>query len=159
SGFAGRSITELEMLHGALLNPTAATASYFYRRTPRTAGDAERAALERLAERVQQSGLPFRVELDDAAAIGDAVLEGLSAGIERAWPADSTPDELEARIATYHFFADETTVAYVPRRSDLETCLHHLKNEQPPLMITAAEGMGKTALLASVASAARQSGM
>src|SRR5215510_5449065 len=33
--FTGRSITELEMLHGALLNPAAATASFFYRRAPR----------------------------------------------------------------------------------------------------------------------------
>jgi tetratricopeptide (TPR) repeat protein len=159
AGFAGRSITELEMLHGALLDPAAATASFFYRRTPRTSGGADRTALERLSERVQQSGRPFRVGLDDATAIGDAVLKDLSGAIDRAWPADSTPDELETRISMYRFFADEATVGYVAGRSDLEACLNHLKHAQPPLMVTAAEGMGKTALLSSVASGARQSGM
>lgn len=156
TGFAGRSITELEILHGALLNPAAATASFFYQRTPRTSAGADRMALERLAAQVQQSGLPFRVGLDDAAAIGDAVLADLSAAIDRTWPADAVPDELEVRTATYRFFADEATVAYVPRQADLEACLEHLTREQGPLMITAAEGMGKTALLASVASAARR---
>ena len=153
--FEGCSITELEMLYGALLKADVAEAAFFYRRSPKTADMEDRRAVDRLADRMRQSGLPFRDALDGAEAIGDAVLEDLSRAIERRWPTAEQPDEHDARAAAYRFFATEDTLAYVGRSSDLQRCQSHLADTGPPLVVTAPEGVGKTALLAKLVTSTR----
>jgi hypothetical protein len=157
--YAGHSITELEMLHGALLDAGSASAAFFYRRAPRDSFPLDRSALDRLADHVRASRLPFVEGLESADQIGDAVLRDLTIAIDRIWPAGELPDEHEARAAAYRFFAQDVTTGYVPHGDVLDSCLAHLSSDGPPLIVSGAEGVGKTALFASVAEAARARGM
>jgi hypothetical protein len=159
ANFEGCSITELEMLYGALLKADAAEAAFFYRRLPKAADIEDRRAVDRLADRVRQSGLPFRDAIDGAEAIGDAVLEDLTGAIERRWPMAEQPDEHDARMEAYRFFAAEDTLAYVPRSADFECCQSHLTGTGLPLIIIAPEGVGKTALLAKLSTSVRATDM
>ncbi len=108
----GRSVTEMEILHGVLRSPEMAGHAYFYLRDPawteslpeaeratyEEATDEGRARLADLKDRVRASGFPVR-EYPDPRGIGELVRADLLALVDRLYPAAETPDALEqARV-------------------------------------------------------------
>jgi len=132
AGRVGRSITELEILRGALNNPVAAKGAFFYLRDPGyisvNAADqfreipttediarlgpheAERQAAERRAKladlkaRIRASGLPVNEDYPDPRVLGEAVLADLAAVIDELYPEGSTPDPRDRRAAEQEAF-------------------------------------------------------
>jgi hypothetical protein len=107
--FEGRkSVTELEIFHGVLRNPAMANHAFFYFRDPAyvksvpgkdwknfTTEDTEGVEkLERLKDRIRQSGLPVRENYPTPEALGALVLADLTAVIDRLFPEGSKPDPL-----------------------------------------------------------------
>src|SRR5688500_703656 len=101
---AGRSVTELEVLHGVLNNPAMAGRAFFYLRDPAyVAGlpqdaradhlDADPGAREKLAalkDRIRGSGFPVHDDYPDPEALGRLVLSDMTAMIEELFP-DQVP--------------------------------------------------------------------
>ena len=100
-----RSVTELAILHGALNNPETANRAYFYFRDPAfidslppeqqedfTAESAEAAEkLERLKQRIRESGLAVRENYGDPQTLGQWVLEDLTTAINQEFPIGTEP--------------------------------------------------------------------
>lgn len=157
---AGRSVTELEILHGVLNDPEAAGHALFYLRDPawlETVADpdayvedteAGRAALDDLRERVRTSGHPAR-DFADPVALGDQVLADLTALIERLYPDPTPPDAAERDNADHDAFAT-TRVAGIVERSALDAVLDaHVVGDGPPLLLHAEPGAGATTAVAA----------
>lgn len=177
SEHAGRSVTELEILHGVLNDPSMADHAFFYLRDPAyvegkpperyrevpapeeiaSVGpqEAERRAGERqakladLKERVRASGLPVREDYPDPLALGALVLADLSAVIDRLYPAGSEPNPLEREAAEHEAFAHSRGGVYIGRRDYFDRLDAHAASDDPPLVVVGESGSGKSALLSN----------
>lgn len=156
----GRSVTELEILHGVLNDPDAAGHALFYLRDPAwlaTVDDVDtyvedsaagRAALDDLRERVRTSGHPAR-DYPDPVALGDAVLADLTALVERLYPDTTLPDTTARDRADHEAFA-AVRVADILRRPAVEARLDgHAAGDGPPLLLHAEPGAGATTAVAA----------
>jgi nephrocystin-3 len=160
---AGRSITELEILHGVLNDPAMADHAFFYFRDPAygaSVDPAQRPDLEpedggaatqlaALKERIRSSGLPVRTDYTDPRALGTLVLEDLRGAIEVEFPEGSEPDVWDRERAAHRMFARSRTRVYVGRSSYYERLDDHVRGDGPPLLVTGPAGAGKSALLAN----------
>ncbi len=174
---AGRSVTELEILHGVLNEPAMATHTFFYLRDPAYVADrspdqysevasaeeiaalgaeaAARKATEReaklaaLKERLRASGLPLREDYPDPQALGELVLADLTAVIEQRFPAGSAPHPLEREAAEHEAFAASRSGVYIGRADYFSRLDAHAAGEEPPLVVVGESGGGKSALLAN----------
>lgn len=109
----GRSVTELEILHGVLNNFEMADHAYFYFRDPAYAESlpAERHAdfreptldgrrkLADLKARIRARKLPVRENFRDPTALGNLVLADFTALIDRLFPESAIPDPLQVEGA------------------------------------------------------------
>jgi nephrocystin-3 len=83
----GKSVTELEILHGVLNNPAMEDRAFFYFRDPAYAeskggaylseGSREKASLDALKERIRRSGFPVVEAYPDPGALAERVREDL----------------------------------------------------------------------------------
>jgi tetratricopeptide (TPR) repeat protein len=158
-----RSVTELEILYGALNNPAMADHTFFYFRDPaylRSVEPARRPGYEpetpdaasRLAalkQRIRESGLPVREAYPDARALGTLVLDDLRVAIEAEYPEDSAPDVWEVERMGHATFARSRTRVYVQRPADFDRLDQHLRTGGPPLVLSGPAGSGKSALVAN----------
>jgi len=174
---AGRSVTELEILHGVLNDPDMAEYSFFYLRDPayvegkpptqyrevptveeieehgpeeaeRQAAD-RRAKLADLKARIRSSGLPVRDDYPDPRALGELVLADLSDVIERLYPRGSEPDPLAREAGEHEAFAAKLAGVYIGRQAYFHRLDAHAAGNGPPLVVLGASGLGKSALLAN----------
>ena len=168
---SGCSITELEILHGALNNPAHARHSYFYFRDPDystripverradfvSEGPAAREKLTALKNRIRQTTLPRREPYPDPDAAGQQILEDLWQAIDRDFPAGSEPEPLEQEAAEHETFAATRSRVYIGRSDYFTRLDRHVHSDDPPLVVTGESGSGKTALMANWAQRHRQS--
>lgn len=119
---------------------------------------AERAdKLAALKQRIRTSGFPVRENFKDARALGQFVLEDLTALIERLYPRGSEPDEIERTFTEHETFAESLTRVYVPHPDDFNRLSEYASSSGgPPLVVTGQSGSGKSALLANWALAYRR---
>src|SRR5262249_14049485 len=117
----GRSVTELEILHGVLNNSEMADHAYFYFRDPAYVESlpAERHAdfreptldgrrkLADLKARIRASKLPVRENFRDATALGNLLLADFTALIDRLFPESAIPDPLQVEGALHGAFAQD----------------------------------------------------
>jgi tetratricopeptide (TPR) repeat protein len=174
---AGRSVTELEILHGVLRDRSMAGHAFFYLRDPAYADsrpadqfretatpeeiaehgpkEAQRRAAERraklaaLKQQVRESGLPVREGYADPRTLGELVLADLTAVIENLYPAGSEPDPLAREAAEHEAFAASRSRVYIGRPEYAKTLNAHAAGDGPPLVIIGDSGSGKSALLAN----------
>ena len=173
----GRSVTELEILHGVLNDPAMAEHTFFYLRDPAYVDgkpadqfreiptleeiealgrqEAERLAAERrvkladLKKRIEKGGLPVRTNYPDPRALGELVLADLTAVIDRLYPAGSEPDALTREATEHEAFARSRAGVYIGRPDYFERLDAHAAGNGPPLVVLGDSGSGKSALLAN----------
>lgn len=150
----GRSVTELETLHGALNDPATARHAFFYLRGP-TAADVEpegAEAVERLDDlksRIRASGLPVREAYGDPATLGELVLADFRGVIDVDFPPGSEPGAWDRERFAHRSFARSRTRSYVERPGEYGPLDDLLERGGPPLVVTGPAGAGKSALLAN----------
>ncbi len=160
AGYAGRSVTELEILHGVLNDPAMAKHTFFYMRDPayvegkpvdqyRESTPEPRAKLAALKNRIRSSGLPVREDYRDPRVLGEAVLADLTAVIDRLYPEGSEPNPLARETAEHQAFAASRAGVYVGRLDYFSRLDAHASGDGLPLMVVGESGSGKSALLAN----------
>jgi nephrocystin-3 len=175
----GRSVTELEILHGVLNNPAMEGRAFFYFRNEgyeRRHWEAIRAAYPDLRpedftnERVEnqtpedartrQSELKARVvraglkhapkNYETPQDLARDVLEMLWSKIDAAFPASEVPDALEQESLDHRIFGENRARAYVERPGLFEGLDAHAGGEGPlGRVVIGSPGSGKSALLAA----------
>jgi tetratricopeptide (TPR) repeat protein len=164
----GRSVTEMEILHGVLRSPEMAGHAYFYLRDPAWAAslpEAERATYEeaapegreRLADlknRVRSSGFPVR-DYPDPRGIGDLVRADLLALVDQLYPATETPDALEQARIDQEAYASWLVGNTIERRADLVAVDVAVDADGPGVVVSGAPGGGVSTLLAAYAAERR----
>ncbi|KAH3744867.1 tetratricopeptide repeat protein [Pelomyxa schiedti] len=162
--YTDRSITELEMLYGALFHPKYATGCLFYFRNPayvngltieqqkkfRSKHPVSLDMLEDLKARIRGSKLPVRDNYNNPDEFASLVLSDLLALIERDFPTNATISPMQAAVAVHTLFASMRSQAYIGRYEYNNVIERHLKeNNTLPLVITGDSGSGKSSMLAS----------
>jgi len=172
-------VTEIEIVHGALQDPGAATHAFFYLRRPSLDDcrpdhdeawyrrgattedvDARPSPGEReppTTELAKLSALKARIktsglrwrEYTSAEELGQMVLEDLREAIQRTYPEASPPDPLDRDAADHEAFAASRTAVYTAREGDLGRLDEHAAGDGPPLVVLGESGSGKSALLAN----------
>lgn len=156
-----RSVTELEIVHGVLDDPSMAPYAFFYFRDPntsRSAGGAEpmdtvesdpsRAArLTDLKQRIREAPVTVREGFATPADLGEAVWEDLSAAIDRRFPAESTPDPLTRARNIHQAFARDLAQVYVGGESCIGRLDKHALGGSSVLLVVGESGSGKSALI------------
>jgi tetratricopeptide (TPR) repeat protein len=175
----GRSVTEMEVLHGVLNNPEMAQHAFFYFRDPHYVetlpeklqsdyrelpteeeisrfgpAKAEKRAGERRRRLV---GLKERIQargfpvsgFRDPQELGPLVVRDLGGVLDRLFPAESAPGLPERAAAAHEGVAREAQRVYVPRLEHFHHLDEHALGEGPPLVVRGKAGSGKSALLAN----------
>jgi nephrocystin-3 len=163
AGLRGKSLTELEILHGVLNHPDMAGRAFFYFRDPAYAqgrgpdflseSDAAAEKQNALKELIRTTGrpkpIPLRENYPHPSVVAALVLDDLSAAIEAEFPKDSTPDALTREAQDHEAFAEIRRRTYIGRPEYLEALNRHAAGEGSPLLLLGDSGSGKSALLAN----------
>ena len=159
----GKSVTELEILHGVLNNPDMAGRSFFYfrdsayaqGRSPdflaETTADADKQialkTLIRAACTAKQ--IPLRENYPDPSRLSAMVLADLTAAIEAQFPKEDIPDLLAREAQDHEAFAEIRRRTYIGRAEYFEALDRHAAGDGGPLLLLGDSGSGKSALLAN----------
>jgi len=170
------SVTELEILHGVLLNPAMADRSLFYFRDPTYlnhlpegsdpadfAGESPTAAArlaglkQRIRDEHSQGTLKFapRENYSAPEALGVLVLADFTAIIEDLYPKKLVKEPLDQEAARHEAYAQSRRLAFVGRADLLLRMTEHVATGNKPLVLTGESGCGKSALLAEWAACRR----
>jgi nephrocystin-3 len=162
-GLRGKSVTELEILHGVLNNPDMAGRAFFYFRHPayaqgrgpgflsETAADAgKQAALKELIRTTcRATQIPLREDYPDPRHLAAMVLADLTAVIEAQFPRDDAPDPLTREAQAHEAFGELRRRTYIGRTEYTGALNRHAAATGGPLVVTGDSGSGKSALLAN----------
>ncbi len=152
----GRSLTEMEFIHGVLNDPGAAgDCATFYHRTADAGFGEDEAELRGLIERTEAAGYTIG-GFSDPEELGRMVRRDLLALIDRTWPEDSAPDDAERERLQHRTFAANRTRAYIPRSEPLARIEQWIAGDAPLLVVSGPSGLGKSSLLAYVADSYRR---
>jgi len=148
-GRTGKSVTELEILHGVLNNPEMAEHAFFYFRDPsyiksippdkqkdftaEDAGGAEK--LRGLKEKIRGSGQPVRENYPDPKKLGELALEDLWKVIDEKFPIEGVPTALERERMDHEAFAVARQKVYIGREAYFKRLNDHIASAGPPLVV------------------------
>jgi len=149
-------VTELEILHGVLNQPSAATDALFYFRGPEqgeTESPCQRvAALKERIRAQHRNGLLSRAPRENyagAEALGAWVKQDLWELIQQAFPPESELDPVAREAAEHELFGRSRARVYVSRPAMFDALDAHAAGQGPPLVVLGESGVGKSALLAN----------
>jgi tetratricopeptide (TPR) repeat protein len=162
AGLPGRSVTELEILHGALQSPS--SRALFYIRDPtwlsRLPEGTDRSRFEStdpearrrlvgLKQAIQDSGFPVR-SFADATALGQLVRDDVTALIEELFPPVSALN-VRRHAAAQGVVIERLARAHVGRGDELAQLRAHSDGKRDPgaLAVSGEPGAGKSSLLAA----------
>ncbi|MBI2471560.1 MAG: tetratricopeptide repeat protein, partial [Planctomycetes bacterium] len=164
-GKTGKSVTELEILHGVLNNPDMAEHAFFYFRDPSyiktvpqeklkdfTAEGAEDAEkLKRLKDAICTSKFreQVRENYPNPKELGELVLNDLWEVIDKRFPKEEVPSALERERMDHEAFAVVRQKVYIGRDEYFKQLDEHVVSEKPPLVVLGESGSGKSALIAN----------
>lgn len=161
--WADRSITELEILHGALNStPSLASKARFYFRAAFDGGQTEdgepghyspedasgASALADLKQRIRKSHFPVREGFRSPQELGNQVLEDFTAIIEECFPAEATPSSFELARLQQMDFAHSHAFSYISLDTTAAVLERCWSGATGRLAVVAGNGMGKSALFA-----------
>lgn len=163
-----KSITELEMLYGAIRNNAVEGRRFFYFRSPSyhlalspdeqgdcVSDDAVAAGkLERLKEQIRDEARHHRLKLTesyrDPCELAELVFEHLKQAIAVDFPEEEY-DELKNERLAHQAFVDSRAGILVERTPMLDDLVRRLSGPTPPVVVSGPSGSGKTSLLVSLA--------
>ena len=162
-GLDGKSVTELEILHGVLNNPEMAGRSFFYFRDPAyalargadfLAEDADaahnQAALKAIIRRASaDKHIPLREKYPDPRTLAALVLQDLKEAIEAQFPIEDIPDPLTREARDHEAFAEIRRRTYIGRPDYFARLDRHAAGAGGPLVLVGDSGSGKSALVAN----------
>ncbi len=166
----GRSVTELEILHGVLNNPEAAGHAFFYLRDAawvETIPEADRATfvedspvgVQRLAElraRIDASAHPSST-YPSPEQVGDQLFADFESLINRLYPVDAPDDPAARARATHEAFGTARFGLHIDR-PDVRAAVEVALSGGRPLLVTGTPGAGASSLVTNWAWAAAQPG-
>jgi hypothetical protein len=154
----GKSVTELEMLHGVLNNPQMAGRAFFYFRNSEysqsrggdfvTTDPEEKKRLESLKECIRGSGFPVLENYPNPEELAEKVQEDLWKVIDEAFPLGKVPSPEEKADQHHLEFANSRLVGYVSRPSIWSAITDHFECQRAPLVVMGEPGTGKSSILA-----------
>jgi nephrocystin-3 len=156
----GKSVTELEILHGVLNNPKMAGRAFFYFRDSKwskkkggsylSEGIEEKAKLEELKERIRQSGFPVLENYLSPEALVERVKEDLWKLIDEAYPESEVPDALTRERMAHEAYGATRRRLYLGGEAYFKALDEAMKAKAfRPVLITGQSGGGKSALVAN----------
>ncbi len=162
-GLHGKSVTELEILHGVLMNPDMAKRAFFYFRDPDYAqsrgpdffsdskadADKQTALKMQIRTACEAKQIPLREKYPDPKQLAAFVLEDLKAAIEVEFPKEDIPDPLTREAQDHEAFAETRRRTYIGRADYFEALDRHAVGNGGPLLLLGDSGSGKSALLAN----------
>lgn len=156
----GKSVTELEMLHGVLNNPEMKNRAFFYFRDSKyseakggpylSEGPADKTKLEELKDRIRSSGFPVVENYPDPEALAERVRNDLWKLIDEAFPEDDVPDALTLDRRRHEAYGGSRIGLYLGGKEYFRF-LDGAMAAKPflPVLVTGASGGGKSALMAN----------
>lgn len=162
-GKTGKSVTELEILHGVINNPDMAKHAFFYFRDPAyiksipadkqedfaTEGTEDTEKLRKLKEKIRKSGMPVIENYPNPKKLGELVLEDLWTVIDEKFPLKDVPTALERERMDHEAFAAARQKVYIGREIYFKRLDEHVASANPPMVILGESGSGKSALIAN----------
>jgi nephrocystin-3 len=162
-GLIGKSVTELEILHGVLNNPEMAGRSFFCFRDPAYAqargadflsenagAAAKQDALKEIIRRAPaEKRIPLHEAYPDPHALAALVLEDIQAAIESQFPIVDIPDPLTREARDHEAFAEIRRRTYIGRPDYFARLDRHAAGNGGPLVLVGDSGSGKSALVAN----------
>lgn len=156
----GKSVTELEMLHGVLNNSKMAGRAFFYFRSPAysrkkggpylSEGTEEKAKLEALKDRIRKSRFPVVENYRSPEKLAEKVRDDLWKLIDESFPENEVPDALARERMRHEAYSATRRGLYLGGERYFET-LDTAMRVKPfrPVLINGQSGGGKSALLAN----------
>eukprot|EP01105_Mastigella_eilhardi_P025133 TRINITY_DN672_c0_g1_i5.p1 TRINITY_DN672_c0_g1~~TRINITY_DN672_c0_g1_i5.p1 ORF type:complete len:1260 (+),score=253.54 TRINITY_DN672_c0_g1_i5:269-3781(+) len=150
------SVTEMEVLYGALNDVQEASRALFYTRdisvSSAEGGDNEE-KLNDLKRRVRVSGLPLKF-YKTPAELSSYVMKDLEDQINGDFPKEEDPDPTEVQNNLHEVYAENKRRGYVPRNLLHDEITKRLFGDghgtgSSVVVVTGASGMGKSSLLAN----------
>ncbi len=159
----GKSVTELEIIHGVLNDPEMAGRSFLYFRDPVYAQERGAGFLSESPSAMKQQAslkaairavcadkaIPLRENYPDPRKLAKMVLQDLGAAIDAQYPIDDIPDPLTKEANDHEAFAETRRRTYIGRPDYFEALDCHASGDGPPLVLLGESGCGKSALLAN----------
>lgn len=156
----GKSVTELEILHGVLNNPAMEGRAFFYFRDSKWSrkkggaylceGTEEKAKLEVLKERIRNSGFPVLENYPSPEALAERVREDLWKLIDEAYPESEVPDALTRERMAHEDYGATRRRLYLGGEAYFKALDEAMKEKSfRPVLITGQSGGGKSALVAN----------
>lgn len=165
---AGRSVTELEIIHGVLRDQEMHGHAFFYFRdrgwldrlppgSRRSDFESEspeaNARLGRLKQQIRNARdemvCELREDYRDPRELGQWILEDFTRLIDGLWPASRRRDPLDREADDQEAFAESRARVYIGRPAYFEQLDAFAMGGQPPLVVVGESGSGKSALLAN----------
>ena len=154
----GKSVTELEILHGVLNDPAMAGRAFFYFRAKayaeRKGGDYLAASPEDTARqadlkaRISESGFPV-AQYSDPEDLASRLEQDLWQILDAAYPADQVPDAFEREGRRHAAYAAPRRRLYLGGEHYIAALDTALADHAQRVLIEGASGGGKSALLAN----------
>jgi tetratricopeptide (TPR) repeat protein len=160
----GKSVTELEILHGVLNNRRMKGRAFFYFRSPsyaRTKGGdylpspEERAYQTELKRRIRERGLPV-TNYANPEALAKRIERDLWKLLDAEFPASSVPDAFERERIRHEAYAAPRRRLYLGGERYQAALAQLIDAEEPRIVVEGASGGGKSALLANFFEAYRK---
>lgn len=160
----GKSVTELEILHGVLNNRHMKGRAFFYFRSPAYARTKGGDYLPSTEDRARQTELKRRIRDRSLSVAAYANPEALAMRIERdlwklldaEFPTSSVPDAFERERLRHEAYAAPRRRLYLGGERYQAALEKLLDSEEPRIVIEGASGGGKSALLANFIEAYRK---
>ena len=155
----GKSVTELEILHGVLNNPAMAGRALFYFRSPAwsqakggdyvPASEDDARRIAELKDRIRASGFPVVEDYADPEALAQRLEADLWEAIDQAYPADEVPDAFERESLRHEAYAVPRRALYLGGEALIASLDAALSNGHQHILIEGESGSGKSALVAN----------
>jgi nephrocystin-3 len=163
----GKSVTELEILHGVLNNPEMAGRAFFYFRDPKyvesisenkradflsedpASSEKQRALKKHIRETCLLRDIPLVEPYPDPQSLAPIILEQLKSVIDKQFPKENIPDPLTREARDHEAFAEIRRRNYIGRPDYFEALDNHCKSGGKPLLLLGDSGSGKSALIAN----------
>jgi tetratricopeptide (TPR) repeat protein len=163
----GKSVTELEILHGVLNNPEMAERAFFYFRDPKyvdslpeekrtdflfedpSSAEKQLALKNLIRKTCSNKNIPLYEDYPDPQSVASIILNQLEDAIDKQFSKESITDPLTHEAHNHEAFAEIRRRTYIGRPDYFEALDRHCFSNGKPLLLLGESGSGKSALIAN----------